>query len=249
MKKIVEVKNIVKSYSVGENKNIILNDISLDINEGDFISIMGPSGSGKSTLLFAISCLDEIDSGEVILQGQKINDIKEDELSDLRRKTMGFVFQNPTMLQNLNILDNIMLPNYDEHKNDLESYKNKALGIMKETGVEKIANRKISEVSGGQLQRASICRAILHEPKILFADEPTGSLNSKSSEEVMTIFNELNKKGITILLVTHDPKVAAKTKRVIFIKDGKIESELNLKNNSFESNHKLIQKNMNNLSI
>lgn len=146
---------------------------------------------------------------------------------------MGFVFQNPTMLPSLDILDNIMLPSYEDYKKDKAKLTQKVQKLMKLAGIEGIEHRKITEVSGGQLQRASICRAILHDPDILFGDEPTGALNSKSSEEILDLFEELNKNGMTILLVTHDAKVSARAGRVIFMKDGTLESELHFE----EKNH------------
>lgn len=226
METILEGKNLYKYYGEGEGKTVPLDDVDLEIKRGEFVSVMGPSGSGKSTLLFALSGMDEIHSGEVVFQKKNISKLKDEEMSDLRRKNMGFVFQEATMLGNLDILDNIILPSFQENKKNKEKLIQSAKEMMELAGISGHENRNIKDVSGGQLQRASICRAILHQPDILFGDEPTGALNSKTSDEIMDIFRELNSKGMTILLVTHDSKVAACSDRVLFMKDGKIVSEI-----------------------
>ena len=173
--------------------------------------------------------------------------MSEEEMADVRRMEMGFVFQNATMLKNLDILDNIILPSYNEHsKSELIDREKEMMDVV---GISGLENRNIKDVSGGQLQRAAICRAILHNPKILFGDEPTGALNSKTSEEIMDLFQSLNDKGMTIMLVTHDSKVAAKSKRVLFMKDGKIKSELSFKNETFEKRMEIINNKMTNLDI
>ncbi|WP_419820775.1 ABC transporter ATP-binding protein [Anoxybacterium hadale] len=187
---------------------------------------MGQSGSGKSTL-FALSGMDELTSGSVKFGSTELSALSENALADIRRTKMGFVFQQPTMLRNLNLLDNIILPAANEGKRDTEKSQ-KAKALMKRTGIEELENRDITEVSGGQLQRASICRALMNAPEILFADEPTGALNSKSAEEIMGLLVDINKEGTAILLVTHDAKVAARAGRVLFMKDGNIVSELTL---------------------
>lgn len=226
MTKIIEAKHISKFYGQDNNKTIALNDVSVSIAAKEFVSVMGPSGSGKSTLLFALSGMDTIDTGSVYIQGQSLDDLDENRMGDFRRKKMGFVFQNPTMLANLDIMDNILLPSYEDYKKDRSKLIGRANDLMRITGIEGTGQRKITQVSGGQLQRASICRAILHKPDILFGDEPTGALNSKASGEILDIFQALNHSGMTILLVTHDAKVSARAGRVIFMKDGALESEL-----------------------
>lgn len=224
MEKIMESRNLKKYFGQAEGRVTALDGVAVDIYEGEFVSIMGPSGSGKSTLLFALSGMDGIDEGEVLFQNQSLERMTEEQMADLRRTQMGFVFQEPTMLKNLDILDNIILPAYEEKQK--EEIIERAKRQMLRMGIEGLESRNITEVSGGQLQRASICRAILHSPSILFGDEPTGALNSKTADEIMQLFQELNRDGMTILLVTHDYKVAAKTNRVLFMKDGKIESEI-----------------------
>ena len=213
----IQVKNIEKSF--GESK--ILNGISLDVNKGDFTAIMGPSGSGKSTLLYSISGMDEITEGSIIFDGEKLSEMKEEQRAQFRLKKMGFVFQNAQMLKTLTILDNIMLPGFIAGE-EADVIKDRAVTLMKEMGISEIADRDIRKVSGGQLQRASICRAMINNPEILFMDEPTGALNSEATEQVLEILKRLNDQGITIVMVTHDPKVAKQTKKIIHIQDGRI---------------------------
>ena len=228
MKKILIAENIIKSFGVGSEKRNVLDGVSVEVNEGEFVAVMGPSGSGKTTLIFALSGMDNIDSGRVIVDNQDISTLSEKEMADLRRIKMGFVFQQPTMLKNLNILDNIVLPLMrDNRKKGLEVSFN-AKTLMGKVGIAELEKRDIAQVSGGQLQRAGICRALINSPKIVFGDEPTGSLNSKTSQEIMEIFSELNREGITIMFVTHDATVAAQTERILFMIDGKIVSEVHL---------------------
>ncbi|MFJ8089854.1 ABC transporter ATP-binding protein [Lysinibacillus sp. NPDC095746] len=228
MKKIIIGEHIVKTFGEGDEKCNVLDGASVDINEGEFVAIMGPSGSGKTTLMFALSGMDSADGGRIIFDGIDLSSIREVELSDIRRTKMGFVFQQPTMLKNLNILDNIILPLMRENRKNVAKISEKARALMKRVGIEELKMRDITQVSGGQLQRAGICRALLNNPKIIFGDEPTGALNSKSAQEIMDIFSEINAGGTAIMLVTHDVKVAARTERVLFMRDGKIVSELKL---------------------
>ncbi len=228
MKKMISGKSIVKSYGKGQEATNALNHVDIEISAGEFVAVMGPSGCGKSTLLFALSGADTINSGEIELDGQDLSKLNENALADIRRTKMGFVFQQPTMLKNLNILDNIILASLQDNKRNAKNITKKAKSLMKDTGISELEDRDIAEVSGGQLQRAGICRALINEPEILFADEPTGALNSKSSEEIMEIFSAVNKNGTAVMLVTHDAKVASRAERVLFMKDGKIESQLSL---------------------
>lgn len=219
-------KNITKSFDSGSKKLVVLNDVSVDINEGEFIAIMGASGSGKSTLLYSLSAMDSIDLGEIIFNGKNLSKMEDKILSDIRRNEMGFVFQQPTLLKNLNIIDNIIFPQLRDRGKEIKELTKKAERIMEQLGIIDLKERSISQVSGGQLQRADISRALMNEPKLLFADEPTGALNSKTSAEIMDIFQYINEKGTAILLVTHDVKVAGKAQRVLFMKDGKIQGDL-----------------------
>lgn len=226
MGKLIIGENIVKSFGEGDEKQIVLNKVSIEINQGEFVSIMGPSGSGKSTLMFALSGMDNIDSGKVIFDGRELSKIEENELADIRRRKMGFVFQQPTLLKNLNILDNIILPSIRDNRKNRSDIAKKAKALMKKIGIGSLEDRDITQVSGGQLQRAGICRALMSDPEIIFGDEPTGALNSKSAEEIMDIFSKINAEGTTIMLVTHDAKVAARTENILFMSDGKIVDRL-----------------------
>jgi putative ABC transport system ATP-binding protein len=225
MKKMLVCENIVKSFGEGNQKRNVLDGVSIEINQGEFLAVMGPSGSGKSTLMFALSGMDSVDRGKVVFDGQELSALKENELADLRRTKMGFIFQQPTLLKNLNLLDNIVLPAMRSGRKNGTPSVDKAKTLMEKTGIDGLEDRQITQASGGQLQRVGICRALMNDPKIIFGDEPTGALNSKSSGEIMDLLAEIHRNGTTIMLVTHDIKVAAKTKRVLFMLDGKIAGE------------------------
>ena len=223
---MIKVKNISKSYKDA----IVLNNVSLEINKGDFTAVMGPSGSGKSTLLYSISSMDNPDEGEVIFEGIDVYKLSESELSKFRLNKMGFVFQNSQMLKNLSIFDNIILPGMVAKRESIEVVRARATELMSKMGIEDIKDRDIREVSGGQLQRAAICRAMINSPEILFMDEPTGALNSEAASQVLEILKKLNQEGISIMLVTHDAKMASMAKKVIYIKDGRLAGEIKLSN-------------------
>lgn len=228
MSELLIGKNIKKSYGEGNEKQVVLDNVSVSIKTGEFISIMGPSGSGKSTLMYVLSGMDVPEGGNVTFDGDDLAVIKEKNLAEIRRTKMGFIFQQPSLLKNLNIGDNIILTSVRSNRKNIKDILIKADNLMKMTGIENLKNRNINEVSGGQLQRAGICRSLMNDPKIIFGDEPTGALNSKSAEEIMDLLRHINNKGTTIVLVTHDPKVASKTERIMFMSDGKIQSELKL---------------------
>lgn len=228
MKKLIIGEHIIKSFGEGEQRRVILDDVSVEINEGEFVAVMGPSGSGKSTLLFALSGMDKVDGGRVVFDGEELSSASEKQLSEIRRTAMGFVFQQPTMLKNLNILDNIILTVMRDNRKNAPGIVKKARELMDRVGISELEQRDITQVSGGQLQRAGICRALMNSPKIIYGDEPTGALNSKSAKEIMDLLAEINADGTTVMLVTHDVNVAARTNRILFMRDGKIESELNL---------------------
>lgn len=223
---MIKVKNISKSYKDA----VVLNNVSLEINKGDFTAVMGPSGSGKSTLLYSISSMDNPDEGEVVFEGIDVYKLSESELSKFRLNKMGFVFQNSQMLKNLSIFDNIILPGMVAKRESIEVVRARATELMSKMGIEDIKDRDIREVSGGQLQRAAICRAMINSPEILFMDEPTGALNSEAASQVMEILKKLNQEGISIMLVTHDAKMASMAKKVIYIKDGRLAGEIELSN-------------------
>lgn len=215
---MIKIEEVSKSF-----KDIqILHNISFEIKKGDFVAVMGPSGSGKSTLLYSVSGMDRISNGRVLFEGVNISEMKEDELSGFRLTKTGFVFQNTQMLKNLSIFDNITLPGFVAKKESANDIRKRALDLMKRMEIEGLENRDIREVSGGQLQRASICRAMINNPEVLFLDEPTGSLNSSATDQVLAILEDLNHNGMTIMTVTHDSRVAAKARKVIYIIDGKI---------------------------
>lgn len=226
MKKIILGDHIIKTFGEGDEQRNVLEGVSVEINDGEFVAVMGPSGSGKSTLMFALSGTDNINGGNVLFCGSDLSKLSENDLSDIRRNKMGFVFQQPTMLKNLNIIDNIILPAMRENRKNIAKITEKARQLMKRVGIAELEKREITQVSGGQLQRAGICRALINSPEIIFGDEPTGALNSKSTQEIMDIFSEINEDGTAVMLVTHDAKVAARSERVLFMRDGKIVTEL-----------------------
>lgn len=226
MEKLVTGKGIIKTFGEQTEEVKVLNGIDVAIYKGEFVSIMGASGSGKSTLMYALSGMDTVNGGTVDFQEQRLNDLSEEELANLRRTQMGFIFQQPTLLKNLSLLDNIVLPMMRDKRKQSEEVFNRAQRLMEKVGIEELADRRITQVSGGQLQRAGICRALVGEPEILFGDEPTGALNSKAAQEIMNILIRINREGTTVLIVTHDVKVAAQSERVLFMEDGRITDEL-----------------------
>ena len=224
---VLEVKDLCKTYVVNKRQNNVLKNVNLTISDGEMVAVMGPSGSGKSTLLYAVSGMDSITAGEVQFCGKNIAKMGEKELADLRLDEMGFIFQQMYMLKNLTVLDNIIRPAAQSKKNT-ETRKEtvgRGLDLMRKLGIIEVADNDINEVSGGQLQRACICRSMINKPKVLFADEPTGALNRTASNEVMEELVKLNEEGTTIMMVTHDAKVAAKCSRVLYIVDGDIKGE------------------------
>ncbi|MDO4477713.1 MAG: ABC transporter ATP-binding protein [Lachnospiraceae bacterium] len=218
------------------NKKDILHDVSLDVRNGEMVAVMGPSGSGKSTLLYNISGMDKPDSGYVMLNGKDITTLSEDESARLRLHEMGFVFQQMHMIDNLNIIDNILLPAIQADKEKKtqkigeKALTAKAQKLMQTLSIGGLDRRRITEVSGGQLQRACICRSLMNDPVILFADEPTGALNQNASADVMNTLVSLNKAGTTIFMVTHDSRMASHCGRILYLEDGHIQGELVLKN-------------------
>ena len=227
---ILEVKDLCKTYIVNKRQNNVLKNVNFTIGEGEMVAVMGPSGSGKSTLLYAVSGMDSLTAGEVNFCGRNIAGMGERELADLRLDEMGFIFQQMYMLKNLTILDNIILPATQSKKlrEPRRETARRGQDFMRRLGIIDIADNDINEVSGGQLQRACICRSMINDPKMIFADEPTGALNRTSSDEVMEELVKLNSEGTTIMLVTHDVKVAAKCTRVMYIVDGNIKGEYDL---------------------
>lgn len=234
---LLSAKDLCKTYVVDKRQNNVLKNVNLEVKEGEMVAIMGPSGSGKSTLLYAISGMDRATSGQVLFGNQDLTKLNEKELTKIRLDEMGFIFQQMYMMKNLTILDNIVLPAVESKKSKETRQEKFARGeqLMRKLGIIEIADNDMNEVSGGQLQRACICRSMMNQPKLLFADEPTGALNRTSSNEVMNELVKLNSEGTTIVMVTHDAKVAARCGRVLYIVDGNIKGEYNnLKNISDE---------------
>ena len=222
----LEARDLCKTYIVDGYSNNVLQNINLKIEEGEFVSIMGPSGSGKSTLLYTISGMDDMTAGKVIFDGDDISEMNDKQLTQLRLLKMGFIFQQMYMMKKLCIMDNIVLPGYQAKIMSREEVNKKAEDLMRRLEIIETADREITEVSGGQLQRACLARALINSPKVLFADEPTGALNSKASMEVLGEMVKANEAGTTVLMVTHSEKVAASSDRIIYLMDGDIQGEL-----------------------
>ena len=221
---IINVKDIKKSYTVGTQEVNALRGINLSVEKGEFISIMGPSGSGKTTLMNIIGCLDTPSSGEYELNGNLVSKLEDDELARIRNKEIGFVFQSFNLLAKNSVLDNVMLPLKYAGFDRSEAVK-KSNEVIDKVGLSDRLAHTPAELSGGQQQRVAIARALVNKPSIIFADEPTGNLDSKTGKEVMTIFKELNASGQTIILITHEESIANQSNRIITIKDGLIKSD------------------------
>lgn len=230
MNNIIKAININKKVEVDKGHELhILEDVTLEIKKGEYVSVMGPSGSGKSTLLYNLSGMDRPSSGSVTFQGNEFSSLREADLAKFRLKNMGFIFQDIHLLKNLSVIDNVMFPALVSKGAIKNRVMERAKKLLQMTGIDKLANNQITQASGGQLQRVGICRALMNNPEVLFGDEPTGALDSKSTEEIMSILADINKSGTTIILVTHDVKVAAKTERVFFMMDGKLIAEKKMK--------------------
>ena len=195
MNPIISAQDIVKTYGAGNERRRVLDGVSLEIAQGEYVAVMGPSGSGKSTLIYALSGMDGIEGGRVSFEGRELAGLKENELADLRRTRMGFVFQQPTLLRILTLEDNIALPSLRDKPGKAGALAEKARTLMARVGIGELGKRDVTQVSGGQLQRAGICRALMNDPRILFCDEPTGALNSKSSDQIMDLLAEINLDG------------------------------------------------------
>ncbi|WP_303805505.1 ABC transporter ATP-binding protein [Ruminococcus flavefaciens] len=227
---ILEVKDLCKTYIINKRQNNVLRNVNFKVNEGEMVAVMGPSGSGKSTLLYTVSGMDKMTAGDVKFCGRELSKLKENDLAKMRLDDMGFIFQQMYMMKNLSVLDNIILPavKSDKVKESRSETMKRGQDLMRKLGIIDISDNDINEVSGGQLQRACICRSMINKPRMIFADEPTGALNRNSSDEVMEELTKLNNEGTTVMLVTHDAKVAAKCSRVLFIVDGNINGEYNI---------------------
>ena len=224
MKKLIDLKNVSKSYRNGDQELQVLKDVHLEVEEGEFVAIMGPSGSGKSTLMNIIGMLDRPTSGEYYLEGEEVAKLSEKKLAKVRNQQIGFVFQQFFLLSKLNALQNVELPLIYA---GVSQSKRKALAeqYLKKVELEKRMHHLPSELSGGQKQRVAIARALVNHPSIILADEPTGALDTKTGEQIMELLTELNREEKTIIMVTHEPEIAAFAKRQIVIRDGVISSD------------------------
>lgn len=234
MKKVIEVKHLIKTYQTGDTSFNALNNVSLSVENGEFVAIMGASGSGKSTFMNMIGCLDKPTSGEYYLDGIDVSTMTSDELANIRNKKLGFVFQGFNLISRTTALDNVQLPMIYAGIKETERIE-RARRALKIVGLENRESHMPNQMSGGQQQRVAIARAIVNDAPIILADEPTGNLDTKTSVEIMDFFVNLNEKhGKTIVLVTHEPDIAEYCKRIVRFRDGKIESdETKVKNDRF----------------
>lgn len=225
MEPLIHIEDMSKIYNPGENAVHALDHVSLDIEAGEFVAIIGQSGSGKSTLMNMLGCLDTPTSGTYILSGQDVSTMTDNQLSDIRNKQIGFIFQGFNLISNLTALENVELPLIYRGMPARER-RNCSLDALSIVGLEHRINHKPSEMSGGQQQRVAIARAIAAKPPVILADEPTGNLDSASTKEIMNTLHELHAGGRTVILITHDDQIAANAKRVVRIMDGRIESDV-----------------------
>ena len=241
MMSMLEVHHLKKIYTTrfGGNRVQALSDVNFSVEQGEYVAIMGESGSGKTTLLNILAALDKPTGGEVLLNGKSLTGIREKEISAFRREHLGFVFQDFNLLDTFSIHDNIFLPLVLSGKNYKEM-KSRLTPIAKQLGIEEILNKFPYEVSGGQKQRRAVARALITKPELILADEPTGALDSRSSDSLLHLFGEINQKGQTILMVTHSTKAASSARRVLFIKDGEVYHQLYRADNTEEQMYQKI---------
>jgi putative ABC transport system ATP-binding protein len=223
---MLEVKNASKIYGEGATRVVALDDVSLEVEDGNFIAIMGPSGSGKSTLLNIIGGLDQLSSGEVILGGKRIDNLNENALVDIRRGKIAYVFQQYHLLPSLNALENVLLPLTFRGSHGLDRH---GLDMLRKVGLEKRAGHRPNQLSGGEQQRVAIARALISDPSLVLADEPTGNMDRKTGGEILKLFTQLHKEGHGIIMVTHDPEIADFANATVFLQDGQIVKRINKK--------------------
>lgn len=239
MKNVLESKNLCKTFYSNGVEFHALKNVDLKVKQGEFIAIMGQSGSGKSTLLYTLSGMDDATGGEVYIGKTKINNLKEKEITNIRRKNIGFIFQGINLISNLTLRENVVVPGYLTSKQKSE-VNQRADMLIEKMDIADQVGKLPSQVSGGQKQRAAIARAMINSPDILFADEPTGALNSSSGKAVLELIKNFNKEGQTVVMVTHDIKSASYANRVVFLKDGRIEGELDLQKYQTDNQEKVI---------
>lgn len=216
---MLEIKNVSKIYGEGEARVSALDNVSLEVEKGGFISIVGQSGSGKSTLLNIIGGLERLTGGEILLDGKRIDNLPEDAFVEIRREKIAYVFQQYHLLPSLTALENVLLPLVFQSRN---GHSQRALELLKRVGLEKRIHHRPSELSGGEQQRVAIARALVTAPALMLADEPTGNMDKKTGDEIIELFDELNREGHTIVMVTHNPEIAARTRETITLRDGRI---------------------------
>ena len=222
MSTLINLKNITKDYQTGEVVTSVLKGVSFEINDGEFVAIMGSSGSGKSTLMYVLGFLDAPTSGEYYFEGHDTSKLDDDKLAEFRSEKVGFVFQSYNLLQRTSVLDNVLLPTTYLHNCNLKEAEDNAVKLLKRVGLGHRLNHRPNQLSGGEQQRVAIVRALVNNPRLVLADEPTGNLDSRSGEEIMEILQSLNKEGRTIIMVTHEKYTAECAKRILHIKDGMI---------------------------
>lgn len=238
--RVIELTDVTKSFGKGDSAVTALSSISLKVDQGEFLAIVGPSGSGKSTLMNILGLLDVPTSGEYKLDEQPVNTRSQHDLAKLRRVKIGFVFQSFNLLPRLNVIQNIMLPMVYARLASRKR-KPKALELLKRMGVDERAHYRLNQISGGQTQRVAVARALANDPSLILADEPTGNLDTQSSQVVIDKLKELNNNGVTIIIVTHNPEIAAQTDRIIEIRDGKIVGQKGTITESKVKNKKMVQ--------
>lgn len=226
---MIEIKQLCKIYKNGKLEVSALKNINLTVTAGEFVAIMGPSGSGKSTMMNILGCLDRLSSGEYLLEDTDVSNLKDNHLAEIRNEKIGFIFQSFNLLPKLTALQNVELPMVYAGMKAKER-RERALSALEKVGLSNRIHHAPNELSGGQRQRVAIARSLVNQPAILLADEPTGNLDSRSGEEIMGIFQTLNKEGVTIVMVTHEPDIAQHTKRIVTFKDGEILSDVPVQN-------------------
>lgn len=237
--KLIDINNLVKFYETGDLKTTVLKGVNLSINRGEFISIMGPSGSGKSTLMHILGMLDPLSSGKYIFAGQDVSDLNDDQMAHMRNKEIGFVFQAFNLLSRTTVLDNVKLPLiYSDDKTEMNK---KAEEVLESVGLSHRLNYFTNQISGGEKQRVAIARALVNNPSVIFADEPTGNLDSKSGEQVMGILQNLHAQGKTIILVTHETYTAEHAERIVRILDGNIVADEKVAKRRFAKDGEMIK--------
>jgi putative ABC transport system ATP-binding protein len=219
---VIELKNVEKVYQIGGNPYQALKGVDLTVEKGEFLSIMGPSGSGKSTMLHILGCLDLPTSGKYLLDGKDVTRLSDNQLSEIRNQKLGFIFQSFNLLAKISVLDNVMLP-FTYSQIPRSQWNDRAMEALRMVGLEDKAQNKPNQLSGGQVQRVAVARSFVMDPKVIFADEPTGNLDTKTSYQILDLIVEVHKNGGTIVLITHEPDIAKFASRTVFIRDGIIE--------------------------